>query len=191
MGKKPTTSKPSSLGVSKRAKMVASTSIINVPSIRAQATQGNRPTPPHVINKYELQFINQEHINHYNLVACRRITEPKYIYLGLWGSLGLLDSLNELLEVVGWVYDDNIKIEADEDAPLPNGGNANGGDEGAGSSGEHSTQDACAPHAPQALRDTLKINKSCSTSKWSLIAGSKAWSAMFTRPMSTMVSPNP
>ena len=73
------------------------------PPIQAQAARGNCPTPPHVINKYELQFINQEHIGRYNSVACRRITEPKYIDFGLLGSLGLLESLNELLENADWV----------------------------------------------------------------------------------------
>ncbi|KAJ8426475.1 hypothetical protein Cgig2_009072 [Carnegiea gigantea] len=49
-GNKMTTSGPSSLGASKRTKTVVSTSTANAPSNRAQAVQGTRPTPPHVIN---------------------------------------------------------------------------------------------------------------------------------------------
>ena len=44
--------------------MVASTSIANVALIWTQAAQGNCPTPFHVTNKYELQFIDKEHINY-------------------------------------------------------------------------------------------------------------------------------
>ena len=109
MGKNTKTSRPSSLRASKRAKMVASTSTANVPPIQDQAAQGNHPTPPHVINKYGLQFIDQEHTSCYDVVACRRITEPKYIYFGLLGSLGLLNNLIELLEVASWV--DYLKID--------------------------------------------------------------------------------
>ena len=77
--------------------MIAPTLSTNVPPVWAKVAQGIHLTPPHIINKYKIQFVDQEHIACYDLVASRRITKPKYIDFGLLGSLGLLESLNELL----------------------------------------------------------------------------------------------
>ena len=100
MGKKTTTYGPSPSSPSKKAKKVVSTSTTNTPPSRAQVAQGNHPTPSHVINKYELQFDDQEHINCYNLVSSRNISEPKYIDDTCLDSIGLLNDINEMVEVV-------------------------------------------------------------------------------------------
>ncbi|KAJ8433483.1 hypothetical protein Cgig2_004421 [Carnegiea gigantea] len=81
IGKKTATSGPSSSGVSKCAKIVTPT------------------LPPMCIWSGPKRL---EHIAHYDSIACRHITEPKYIDFGLLGSLRLLESLNELLEAAGW-----------------------------------------------------------------------------------------
>ena len=66
--------------------------------------KGNHPTsPPHVINKYEICFIDPKHIARYDFIATRWIIDPKYMDIDLLRSLGLLDSLHGLLEVAGWV----------------------------------------------------------------------------------------
>ena len=103
MGKKTTTSELSSLGVSKRAKLVVPTPSANVPPVRAQAACGHRPTRPHVTNKYELQFVDQEHITRYDSFATRRIIEPEYMDVDLLRSLRLWDGWLKFLEVAGWV----------------------------------------------------------------------------------------
>ena len=71
--------------------------------IRAKVAKGNRPTPPHAINKYALQFIDQEQTIHYDSIVSRRITEPKYIEFVMLKSLAMWESINEFLEVAGWV----------------------------------------------------------------------------------------
>ena len=75
----------------------------NVPPIRSQAARGSHPTSSHVISKYERQFVDEEHIAHYDFVTCRRIINPKDMDFSLLGSLGFLVSLNELFKIVGWV----------------------------------------------------------------------------------------
>jgi len=69
MGKKTTTLGPSSSGTSKRTKTVAPTTTANVPQILAQVARGNQPPPPHAINKYALQFVDQEQTNRYDSIA--------------------------------------------------------------------------------------------------------------------------
>ena len=103
MGRKTTTSGPSSASGSKRSKTAStSTPTSSAPSNRAPTAGGNRPPPPHSINKYELQFSNSEHIARYDSFATRRIVEPKYMDIELLTSFGLWDSLRELIEVAGW-----------------------------------------------------------------------------------------
>jgi len=53
-------------------------------------------------------FSDQEYIAWYDSVAIRRIVEPKCIDYDLLRS-GLLDNLNELFEVGGWM--DFIKLD--------------------------------------------------------------------------------
>ena len=56
-----------------------------------------------MINKYEIHFIDPEHIAHFDSIAARWIIEPKYMDVDLLRSPRLWDSLHELLEVAGWV----------------------------------------------------------------------------------------
>jgi len=103
MGKRTTTTEPSSLGALKWAKTGTSSSpATNAPSKRAQAARGNCSPPPHVINKYEFHVNNSKHIARYDSVASGRIIELKYMNVDLLKNLGLWDSLNELLEVARW-----------------------------------------------------------------------------------------
>jgi len=70
---------------------------------RAQATQVNRLPLPHVINKYELHFSNNEHIARCASIASRRIIEPKHMDVDFYKIVGLWDTLNGLIRVVGWM----------------------------------------------------------------------------------------
>ena len=95
--------KSSSPGASKQAKTVASAFTVNgLPS----SLNGlrNHPTPAYAINKYELQSVEKEHINRYDLVASCKIIEPKYIDYNMLESLSSLNDLNELIEVA-WCID--------------------------------------------------------------------------------------
>jgi len=51
-------------------------------------------------SKYEIQFVYEEHINRYDLVASRKIVELKCINYDLLESFGLLNDLNEFLEFI-------------------------------------------------------------------------------------------
>ena len=42
-------------------------------------------------------------MDHYYLVAFRKICKPKYIENAFWEGLGLLHSVNESLELAGWI----------------------------------------------------------------------------------------
>ena len=98
MGKKITIYGSSSSSASKR---VASICTANTSPSRAQVAQGNCPTPSHAINKCDIQFDDQEHISRYELVASRKISEPKYIDGTFLASISLLNYINEIFEVVG------------------------------------------------------------------------------------------
>jgi len=103
MGRKTTTSGPSSASGSKRAKTAStSTPASGVPSNRALAAPGNQPPSPHSINKYELRFSNSKHIVTYDSIATRRIIEPKYMDIEFLTSVGLWHNLRELIEAAGW-----------------------------------------------------------------------------------------
>ncbi|KAJ8444148.1 hypothetical protein Cgig2_029923 [Carnegiea gigantea] len=162
MGKRTTTSEPSPSKTSKCVKMAAPAPTVNVPLIWNQVAPGNQPLPPHAINKHVLQFVDQEQTNHYVPIASRQITKPKYIDLGILWTLGLFESLNELLEEgerifvnhlgqplfqlsklykttcsdpSSWVYDDDIDMDTYEDDSSPQGGRADEREGGAEYSG--------------------------------------------------------
>ena len=59
--------------------------------------QGNHSNPPGVVNKYEILFVDQEHINHCDLFTSCKVIEPKYIDYDLLRSLSLSNDLNEFL----------------------------------------------------------------------------------------------
>jgi len=55
-----------------------------------------------MINKYELHFSNSEHIPRFDSIASRWIIEAKYMDVEFLKTIGLWDSLNELIRVAGW-----------------------------------------------------------------------------------------
>jgi len=57
---------------------------------------------PHIINKHGIVFIDDEQWNHYDELVSWKISEPKYVDVGLSQSLHLWDDMNSLFGVLGW-----------------------------------------------------------------------------------------
>jgi len=49
-----------------------------------------------------LRFSNNEHISRYDFITNRRIIEPKIVDVELLKTIGLWDSLTELIEAAGY-----------------------------------------------------------------------------------------
>jgi len=64
--------------------------------------EGNRP-PPHVIKKYRIVFVDDDHSKRYNAIVNRKICAPNYIDEQMLDTLDPLDFLCILLGRLGWL----------------------------------------------------------------------------------------
>ena len=67
---------------------------------RAQAARGNS-SPPHVLNKYNIVFLDAEHARRYDVIVSRKICAPNYLDVQMLTTLHLYDDLVILLHNLG------------------------------------------------------------------------------------------
>ena len=68
---------------------------------RAQVARGN-PSIPHVLNKYNIVFMDADHAHCYDVVVSRKICAPNYLDVEMLTTLHLYDDLVILLCNLGW-----------------------------------------------------------------------------------------
>jgi len=70
---------------------------------RAQAARGNFSLP-HVVNKYNIAFLDTNHAPHYDVIITRKIRAPSYLDEQMLTALQLFDDLKILLSRLSWVH---------------------------------------------------------------------------------------
>ena len=68
---------------------------------RAPAARGNSSIP-HVLNKYNIIFMDAEHARRYDAVVSRKICARNYLDVEMLTTLHLYDDLVILLHNLGW-----------------------------------------------------------------------------------------
>ena len=68
---------------------------------QAQVARGNSSIP-HVLNKYNIVFVDAEHARRYDAIVSRKICAPNYLDVKMLTTLYLYDDLLILLRNFSW-----------------------------------------------------------------------------------------
>ena len=68
---------------------------------RASVAGGNSSLP-HVINKYNIVFVDTEHVSRYDAIAARKLSTPSYLNRHILDIVSLYDDLRHLFGIHGW-----------------------------------------------------------------------------------------
>ena len=80
---------------------------------QAHAARGNSNFP-HVVNKYNIAFLDNDHVSRYIAIVNRKISAPGYFDEQMLTTLHLFDNLRILLARLGWVNFMQLQEPIDE-----------------------------------------------------------------------------
>jgi len=60
------------------------------------------PSVHHVINKYNIVFLDAKHASRYDAIVTRKLSAPRYLDRQMLETLHLYDDLRCLLGILGW-----------------------------------------------------------------------------------------